>query len=92
MVLHIAGLPSYLPWSKVTLFSKTQTNLKVTLLGSDAQLRDGHARSVFNHRVHIMAQERSACLRTGNIGLLKTPTHEELLAKKQHVQDAMAES
>eukprot|EP00974_Lingulodinium_polyedra_P110938 10729702-Lingulodinium_polyedra.AAC.2 len=91
VVLRIEGLPADLPWSRVMMYSKTQTEMKVVLLGSGAQLRDGHARSVYTHRVNKRTQERSALLRTGTAGLLKTPTYEELLAKKKTVQDTMAE-
>lgn len=84
VVLRIEGLPADLPWSRVMMYSKTQTEMKVVLLGSGAQLRDGHARSVYTHRVNKRTQERSALLRTGTAGLLKTPTYEELLAKTEN--------
>lgn len=87
VVLHIAGVPADLPWMRVTLYSKTETEMRVVLLSPEGQLRAGHAQCVYNNRVKERVRGRSAVLRTGPTGLQKTLTYAQALDKKREIEE-----
>lgn len=86
LILRVEDLPAELPWIKVELECRTEIMRTAYTLEPQDQLRSGHAECFFNHRVSQAVNKRAGPLRVGVHGLAKTPTLQQIIAKKEAVQ------
>lgn len=89
VLLQLHGLPDDLPWSRVTAFSRTETEIKEVMLGPGEALRAGHADSLWKHYSKGGVAQRPTHLRSANIG--KLPTFASTFAKKEDIQRKLQE-